>query len=246
MFWIIMDGIHTGCVHKSHQNKIVVYLLNTNMLVVFSIVNYNKCVSIVPKIDEFYQIDNKIQNFGYNSCMDIILSVIDSLCNISCHKLHTNGSDGCELNKNSIVQYTLDDAIAAMNTITKMDDHDVMHYLNLITIIIMAIDTIAHQIEISIATYAIICEASLFIFTHGTCVLVFKWMINHLFYLTTSNMVLICIINAIIAIILQITHTNIILIVVVVRNVVAIHKLDSNRNNVCKFTSVCINICKML
>ena len=71
------------------------------------------------------------------------------------------------------------------------------------------------------------------------CVLVFKCMINHSFDFTTNNMdnlqVIICIIKAIIAIILQITRTNIILIVVVVTNVVVIYKLDSNGNNVCKF-----------
>ena len=259
-----MDAIHTSCIHKLHisgssgcnldPNKIFLYSLNTNITTVFSIVSYYNFVSIAHKIDQFYQIDNKIQNFEYNSCMDMILSIIDSLCNISCHKLRTNGSDGCELNKKLIIQYTFDDCVAAMITILKYDQlgtqmykmdpfwqvDDVIHYLNLITTIIKVIDSIAHQIEILIATYAIICKASLFIFTHGTCVLVFKFMINDSLYLTTNNMdnlqVIICIINSIIAIILQIAHMDIILIRVVVPKVMVIYQLDSSSIKVNIFT----------
>ena len=99
----------------------MVYALNKNIIAVFIIVNYHKFVSNVYKIDQFYQIDNKIQNFGYNSYMGMILSIIDSLHSTSRHKLHANGSDCCKLNENGTIQYTLNDSITAMITIIKHD-----------------------------------------------------------------------------------------------------------------------------
>ena len=130
IIWNKLDAIHSNCIHKLHingssgysldQSKLIAYSLNKNITIVFSIVNYYEFFSNVHKMDRFYPIINKIQDFGYN-CMDVILSITDALSSICYHKLHTIGSCGCELNKNGTIQYTPDDTITTMITIIKYD-----------------------------------------------------------------------------------------------------------------------------
>ena len=254
---IILDAIHSNCIHKlyihdsggykSDQNRIIGDTLNKNSTIMFVIVHYYKLVSNVHKMDQLRQMVNEIHNLQCNCYMGVILSLVDALHSISRHKLNTNGSDGYELNRNRIIQYTLIESISTMFTsiqndkfctnIYKMNHFNqidnAMHNFDPIMAIMNVIDTIAHPIKILIAIYVIICEAS-FIFAYGTfrLVPVFKFMINHsntthlsALYLTTNNMdngkVLTSIINAIITLTLQ-------------TNVMGIHELHTKKNNVCK------------
>lgn len=102
----------------------------------------------------------------------IIWIIMDAIHINYIHKSYINGSDGCELNKNGSIQYTLNGSITTMIKIEKYDTFDtniskmnqfcqiddVMHNLNLIITIIKVIDTIAYQIEILIAICVIICK----------------------------------------------------------------------------------------
>ena len=53
----------------------------------------------------------------------MILIKTDGLHGISCHKSHTNNSDGCELNKNGIIQYTLYDSMTTIFRTIKYDKY---------------------------------------------------------------------------------------------------------------------------
>ena len=114
---------------------------------------------------------------------------------------------------------------------------DVMSNMNLIITIVKVTVTTAHHIRILIAICVILSKTS-FIFAHGTFILVFKFIINHPFCLTKNNAnnfkVFVSAINVIITIILQIAHMDIILIIMVIANVIAIYQLDTKRNNLCK------------
>ena len=267
IIWIRIDEIHRNCIHKLYisvnvgynldQNKAIGCSLNNNITIMFLIVN-------VHKINKFYQIVDKIQNFQYNGCIDMPLTKTDALYSIFCHKLHTNSSDSCELHKNGIMQYTLHDSMTTMFTtikydkiatnIYKMDQFyqidGVIHNWNQIkvTAIKSVKDAIAHQIEILIAIYVIISKRPLFIFNHGTFTFTFKFIINHSLYLSTNNMdkfeIITSIINTILTIIAQVDSIYIILIMLAITNDILIHKLDARKNN-SKFhqskTSCCVS-----
>ena len=179
--------------HESNQNKIIGYILETNIVVVYMIVNYYKRFSNVRKVYQLHRIINKIYNFQYNGYIDMFLSITDALHSISAHKLHINGSGVHKLSNTGIIEFILDGSITAMFIIITYDIfatktykmkqfyqmNDIMDDLNLIITAVNVIDTLVCQHETLIAIYVIMCQISLFVFTHGTFTLAFKFIISH-------------------------------------------------------------------
>ena len=133
--------------------------------------------------------------------------------------------------------------------ICKMDQEhaivDKSHNFDIFITIMNVIHTIAHQIEILMVIYIIIHETSLLIVTHGTFIVICAFSAHSntanlfLFYLIMNDMnilnVIVCIIDAILTIIVQITGTFIILIIVAITNVILISESDTKSIIGCKF-----------
>ena len=252
-----------------NQNKIIWFTLNKNITVVFMIASGYKFIPNVYKMHQLYQIDNKVQNFRSSRHMGMILGIIDALSRISDYEPHTYSSDCYELKQNEIIPYTLDESMSTMFATVNYDefatkvykvnqfhqiDH-VIHNFHPIIIMINFTDTITHQIEMPTlnAIYLIIWETWLSIFIHDILLLLLKLMNNYL--MATNNMdnfkAIISILNAIIGIILEKDHMDIILIIIAITNMIIIAIWCSLKKNITMMSTMIhyliffANICNM-
>ena len=269
-----INGIDSDNLNK---NKSIWFTLNKNITVVVMIASGYKFIPNVYKMHQLYQIDNTGQNLSSNRHMGMILGIIDAVSRFSDYELHTHSSDCCELKQNEIIRYILDESMNTVFAIVNYDefatkihkmnqfhqiDHKI-HNLHQIIIMINFFDTFSQQIEILtlIAIYLIKCYTWSSIFIHDTLLLLLKFMNNYSMTnlstpcMATNNMnkfkAIISILNAIIGIILQQDHTDIILIIIAITNMIIIAIWCTLKKNITIMSTIIYyriffaNICNM-
>ena len=175
---------------------------------------------------------------------------VDAMHRNLTQELHGSTSGSYKLKSNIIIQYILNKTVVIVImitpycTITLNVDQIVnkIHNSNLIITMIDLIDIITYQMGILVAICAFTGETSSFMVIHlATKYMQIKFGLysdetdSLMFYLIANNIhhlqIIMPVLNSIATILARIDHDYIILIMIVVINVISIHKLDSNRNN---------------
>ena len=210
------------------------------------------CNCLVVDIVTVYHHSDRIVNAsGYTYMILITVDATDRNCIPK-----SNISNRCSyiLSRNGIIQQTLSGTIAMRVMIAHCHKYSLnenqsinkKHNFKLIITVIYVTHSIAYRIEILVAIHAVIDEKSSFMVSHAAVITIqieFNLYLNEThsvsFYFMTNSIhafwTFMLVFISIGAIIARIHHVYIILIMMVIINVISIHKLDTNKNDGHKF-----------